>query len=185
MTDIPLVDETWGFPALVTFDPLQREASLKIWAGMSISFDAVQDHSHAIPSATEAHPAETVPLAGGSSSGNAGVADAEARDDAKTPPEVALTYVEDLHVLIGPDIDNLVDRTVDIRRQLQSMRPTQEDWSKLGGGPTQPDHALVKKGTGLVRLDFLPNVSFTEGEYVIQLQVTSGGGRIHYNLYIE
>jgi hypothetical protein len=99
--------------------------------------------------------------------------------------EEALTYVDDLQVLIGPDPDNLVNRTADIRRQIQSVRPTQEDWSKLGGGPTQPNHAFVKRGTGLIRLDFLPDVSFSEGEYVIRLLVASGGGRIHYNLYVE
>jgi len=115
----------------------------------------------------------------------AGVADISARNDAATPPEVALTYVDDLRVLMGPDTDNLADLTDDIRRQLQATRPTQEDWSRLGRGPTEPDHAFIKKGTGLIRLDFLPNVSFAEGEYVIQLQVASGGGRIHYNLYVE
>ncbi len=123
----------------------------------------------------------------GSSSGvdPAGISDLTARDDAPTNPEKALTYVDDLQVWIGPDIDSLVNRTEDIRRQLQSIRPSQEDWSKLGEGPTKPDHALIKKGTGLIRLDFLPTVSFSEGEYVIDLRVASGGGRIHYNLYIE
>lgn len=123
----------------------------------------------------------------GSSSGvgSAGVSDLTARNDAPIKPEKALTFVDDLQVWIGPDIDSLVNRTEDIRRQLQSMRPSQEDWNKLGEGPTKPDHAFIKKGTGIIRLDFLPTVSFSEGEYVIDLRVASGGGRIHYNLYIE
>jgi hypothetical protein len=99
--------------------------------------------------------------------------------------EKALTFVEDLQVLIGSDIDNLVNRTEDIRRQIQSARPSQEDWNKLGEGAAKPHHALIDKGTQAIQLDFLPNVTFAEGEYLIELRVANGGGRILYNLYVE
>jgi len=44
---------------------------------------------------------------------------------------------------------------------------------------------LVADGTQEIKLDFLPNVAFDEGEHVIEFTVTSGGGRILYNLYVE
>jgi hypothetical protein len=31
----------------------------------------------------------------------------------------------------------------------------------------------------------LPNLAIGPGEYVIQLAVRSGGGRVHFNLYVE
>ena len=56
---------------------------------------------------------------------------------------------------------------------------------KLGNG--RSDHPLVSKGTGPIKLDFLPGVSFTEGQHVIELSVKGdgNGGRILYHLYVE
>ncbi|OGW40210.1 MAG: hypothetical protein A2010_04365 [Nitrospirae bacterium GWD2_57_9] len=99
--------------------------------------------------------------------------------------EKALTYVDDLQVWLGPDEDHLVNHTKDIRLQLQSARPSDQDWSKLGEGPMKPNHPLIEKGTGAIQLDFLPNVAFAQGEYLMELRVASGGGRILYNLYVE
>lgn len=105
-----------------------------------------------------------------------------------TPPKYTahsgspLTYVDNLQVLIGPDTSRVVNHTNDIVNQLRAAQPT-ETWDKLGNGGG--GHALAVKGTGEIKLDFLPNVAFTEGEYVIELRVNSGGGRILYNLYVE
>lgn len=109
----------------------------------------------------------------------AGIVDVNARTGKN---ENALTYADDLQIWIGKTIDDAQNKTVDVRRQLQAAQST-EDWSKLGGG--SESHALAAKGTGAIRLDFLPGVDFTAGEYIIELRVASGGGRILYNLYIE
>jgi len=74
------------------------------------------------------------------------------------------------------------DQTAAILTQLQDGRPAQ-DWTRFGDGTA--GHALVADGTQEIKLDFLPNVAFDEGEHVIEFTVTSGGGRILYNLYVE
>lgn len=158
-----------------------REASLSIWASLRFIWLLGGKHSHSIPSSTDPEPAKSIALSGGGSSQAAGVTDKDARSGSA---EQALTYVDDLQVLIGPNINNLVNYTQDILWQLRAASAVQ-DWGKLGGGPLAPNHALIEKGTGPIRLDFLPGLAFTEGEYVIQLQVMSGGGRILYNLYVE
>jgi hypothetical protein len=115
----------------------------------------------------------------GSSSGvaNAGVTD-------PAPPAYTghtgapLTFLDNLQVSIDGN-----DQTTAILTQLQDSRPATEDWSKLGHGGAFPD-PLVDPGTGPIRLDLLP-VVFDENEHVIELSVSSGGGRILYNLYVE
>ena len=96
-----------------------------------------------------------------------------------------LGFVDGVRVLI-----NGVDQTNDILGQLADSNPA--DWppgSKLGDG--SGNHALVLKGTGPIRLDFLPDLYFIEGEYYIELRVPvpangkANGGRLLYNLYIE
>ena len=93
-----------------------------------------------------------------------------------------LTYVDDLQVLIGESVPGLKNKTKDI---LDQLRDAQQGfvWDKLGDGKS--NHVLALEGTGAIRLDFLPDVTFTDREYVIDLRVASGGGRILYNLYIE
>jgi hypothetical protein len=104
-----------------------------------------------------------------------------------------LTFVNDLQISIGRTA-NLVNRTLDIRRQLAGVRPGV--WSDNAGNPKtlgdgSGNHELVMNGTGPIRLDFLPSTSFTEDEYCIELSVDvrannqPNGGRILYNLYIE
>ena len=123
--------------------------------------------------------------------GSAGVTDTaySARGgDAQDPPHPInnpikpLTYVDDLQVLIGESVPGLKNKTKDI---LDQLRDAQQGlvWDKLGDG--ESNHVLALEGTGAIRLDFLPDVTFTDREYVIDLKVTSGGGRILYNLYIE
>ena len=106
---------------------------------------------------------------GNSSLGFAGASDQPARTGVK-----ALTYVTDLQVAI----DNR-PVTQDIINQLKG---TDSTWSKLGDSA----HSL-KDGTGEIKLDFLPGVSFLEGEHLIEFSVSGdgNGGRILYNLYVE
>jgi hypothetical protein len=131
-------------------------------------------------------------------------ADAGVTDPSPAPPKpqlytarsgAPLQFVDDLQVSIGTKIDNLKAYTTPIREQIETARPSQEDWSKLGEA-SNPNHPFVVNGTGAIRLDFLPSInSFTEGEYVIELWVPAktdaagqpvpNGGRILYNLYVE
>jgi hypothetical protein len=104
--------------------------------------------------------------------GPAGVTDVNA--DSGRP---ARTYIDNLQISINGN-----DQTASIQTQLQDANPT-EDWTKLGDGTAS--HALVVNGTGEIKLDFLSGARFLEGEHVIELSVTSGGGRILYNLYVE
>jgi hypothetical protein len=96
-----------------------------------------------------------------------------------------LEFVDGMQVLV-----NGVDMTNDILGQLSDANST--DWpsgSKLGDGSS--NHQFVLKGSGPIRLDFLPDLYFTEGEYYIELRIPrpadgkANGGRVLYNLYIE
>jgi hypothetical protein len=127
---------------------------------------------------------------GNSGIGPAGVSDATARSGTNIK---ALTYVDDLKVEIdGHDV------TKDIVNQLRNADPrwsalTVQD-SKLGNGGG--GHPFVENtngdltghgGTGEIKLDFLPGITFLEGEHLIELSVSGdgNGGRILYNLYVE
>ncbi|MBS0157860.1 MAG: hypothetical protein JSS26_04670 [Nitrospira sp.] len=156
--------------------------SLRNWADMSINFDSVADHAHSIPASSDTDPAKTIPLSGMGRSSDEGVDNIQARSSSSANQQQALTFVSNLQVLIGPDISRLVNHTNDIVTQLRAAQPT-ETWDQLGNGGG--GHALAVKGTSEIKLDFLPNIAFTEGEYVIELRVNGGGGRILYNLYVE
>lgn len=150
---------------------------------MQISFEPILPHIHEIPTSTQPDPAKTIPLSGSGSSSSAGVSDVSARIDSQTNPEEALTFVNDLQVFIGENIAGLKNKTSDILNQLQDAQPS-VTWSQLGNGNS--NHILTEEGTGAIRLDFLPDICFFEDrEYLIELRVASGGGRVLYNLYIE
>jgi hypothetical protein len=108
-----------------------------------------------------------------------------------------LEFVDNLQIFVGP-VENTINRTVDIRQQLADANPT--EWKDSTGGPKglgdgSKNHVLAMSGTGTIRLDFLPNLSFSEGEYAIEFKLTANpdstdkmlanGGRIHYCLYVE
>ncbi|HSH78802.1 MAG TPA: hypothetical protein VLA19_09765, partial [Herpetosiphonaceae bacterium] len=98
------------------------------------------------------------------------------------PSGAPLTYIRGLQVWIDGD-----NKTDDILSQLQNAQPT-ENWTELGDGAG--NHVLTMKGTGEIKLDFLPGVTFDEGEHCIELRAPaipnkSNGGRILYNLYVE
>jgi hypothetical protein len=136
-------------------------------------------HSHSIPLATNPDPQKTIPLSGTGSADPAGVVDEIARPGAANK---ALTFVDDLQVYIGRDPNNLVRVTDDILRQLIASQPS-NNWDKLGDGKS--GHRFANEGSGEIKLHYLPGVTFSEGEYIIELRVTSGGGRVHFNLYVE
>ena len=107
--------------------------------------------------------------------------------------EPPLTYINDLQVFI----DGL-DVTANIMEQLASKprwKSLKDDDKKLGNGfsnhpiivseDEKTSYSKEEQGTGAINLDFLPNISFTEGEHWIDLSVKDGGGRIQYNLYVE
>jgi len=102
-----------------------------------------------------------------------------------------LTFVEGLEIWIGRENENPLPRTPEVLRQLSDA--AQMDWgnkTRLGDGGGATD-VLQNKGTGPIRLDFLPGIYFTEGQHFIELRVPSktgnqpNGGRILYNLYVE
>ncbi|MEO8339278.1 MAG: hypothetical protein ABI604_06095 [Nitrospirota bacterium] len=100
----------------------------------------------------------------------------------------ALTFVDDLQVAIDgiPVTDAIIAQ----------LKDADANWSansqdKLGNGsvnhPLVMDPITRKGGTGEIKLDFLPNIYFLDGEHSIELSVEGdgNGGRILYNLYVE
>ena len=138
--------------------------------------DASSDHTHAFRTAA---------------AGFAGV-----NDPSPSPPATQLyssrtgaplSFVNDLQIFIGKSGTQLDNKTPAILSQLRAAQST-TTWPRLGlgtGSSTSPIDTLATDGTGEIKLDFLPDIAFTEGEYVIELRVLSGGGRILYNLYVE
>jgi hypothetical protein len=157
---------------------------LKTRIGLDISINDEGVHSHFIPQAktqpnilsdNEGPPSHTHTVVATAVS-NPGAIGTRVRDG------VAFSFVDDLQVFIGKSVDGLQNKTIPILAQLRDAQPS-VTWDQLGNGNS--NHVLAQQGTGTIRLDFLPGVSFEEGEHVIDLRVVSGGGRIHYNLYIE
>lgn len=172
-----------GVPLPLPVEHIENILSNEDEVNMRISFDALPKHIHSIPTSTQPDLAKTIPLLGSGSSSTAGVSDVLARSDSEAKLENAHTFVKDLEIWIGENISGLENKTMDILNQLQDAQPS-ATWDQLGNG--NGNHILVEKGTGAIRLDFLPKTSFAEGhEYLIELRVASGGGRILYNLYIE
>ncbi len=99
-----------------------------------------------------------------------------------------LTYFDDLRIAIDG-----VDRTALIIEQIidSVADQTQKDaWKqKLGDGTGS--HPLVEETIDAVpiRLNFLPQVRFVEGQHVIEFSLPpnseANGGKLYYNLYIE
>ncbi len=93
-----------------------------------------------------------------------------------------LSYVGDLHVYIdGKPVTTAI---------VEQLKGGDSNWSGNSGdklGDRTSSHPLVTRGTGPIRLDFLPAMRFDLGEHFIELSVTGdgNGGRILYNLYVE
>ena len=105
-----------------------------------------------------------------------------------------LKYIENLEIWFGRNDSDPINKTEEIKGQLAARAPI--DWANKELGNGLHDHVLVKKGTGPIRLDFLPGLSFSEGEYYLELRspgkldaagnrTIPNGGRILYNLYVE
>lgn len=180
-------------------NPIGNQAQQEIWArhsatdimshlNVDLSFRGGEHiHTFAPNTPTGSFPQQTlshVPTGASSSdSHGAGVAD-------PSPPAYSarngapLTYVDNLQVQIGKNVHQLENKTEAILRQLRAAQ-TSLTWDQIGRGSANPNHPLIENGTGPIKLDFLPGVAFTEGEYLIELSVASGGGRVLYNLYVE
>lgn len=103
------------------------------------------------------------------------------KDERKLRKGPQYSYLRDLRVFI----DNR-DCTTDIIKQIAIARP--HIWANVPElGDTQNTHPFVEHGTGLIRLDVLAGVDFSEGEHKIELKVAGDGtgGSVHYNLYVE
>ncbi|MFZ2162578.1 MAG: hypothetical protein WAW02_10205 [Sideroxyarcus sp.] len=99
-------------------------------------------------------------------------------------------YFADIQIAIDG-----VDRSIEIRDQIMdsvSDADQKRAWqNRLGTGAD--NHPLAHKDIEAVpiRLDFLPHVTFGEGQHVIEFFVgptpggEANGGKIHYNLYVE
>lgn len=99
-----------------------------------------------------------------------------------------LTFVDNLQIAIDG-----VDRTTAIRDQIVDSVPgSQKPAWQLGLGDGTSNHPLANPAIDAVpiRLDFLPHVTFSEGQHVIEFSVglgsngTANGGKVLYNLYI-
>lgn len=110
-----------------------------------------------------------------------------------------LTFVSALRVCLGlaGNVTQVPNRTAEIQQQLADAN--RANWVDGAGNPKalgdgSENHVLSLSGTGPIRLDFLPGMTFAEGEYCIELKVdakteagkrVANGGKILYNLYIE
>jgi hypothetical protein len=139
-------------------------ADLNIRLGMHITHDE-PGHDHTIGAGEKTKEAGQRPdhthTATGSI-GNAGV-------NMPSRTGAAHTYVSSLKIILDG-----TDYTTAIINRL--------GWDKLGDGTS--GHVLVQEGTGPIQLELL-GADLIEGEHTLELKVTSGGGRILYNLYVE
>lgn len=193
LTLSPQVLPTITFPAPLnqlsfdgaTFNNLSGENVLAR-VNMIITMGDVPDHPHPIPAHdTELDGAGSYDLSTIAGLGPAGVNDPPGtggRFSARSGPP--LEHLYGLRI----EIDGK-DQTAGILQQLRDARPQQEDWTRLGDGSS--NHVLALKGSGPIKLDFLPNVAFGEGEHTITFRLLPrpdgrrNGGRIAYNLYVE
>ena len=133
------------------------------------------------------------PISGSGTSGETGVANPLNPASTKARGGTPLTYVSGLQIAI-----NGLDRTTAIQDQIVDSVPgAQKPAWQLGLGNGASNHPLANEAFDAIsiRLDFLPHVTFAEGQHVIELSVprildgngnpVPNGGRIHYNLYIE
>jgi len=110
--------------------------------------------------------------------------------DNGTVPRVGdvLTFLGSLDI----SIDGRPPSTTAVLEQIRAMPSTADPnaWNSLGNGAS--NSAFVLNGTGPIRLDFLPDTNFDEGEHFIEFSVPldpttkkANGGKVIYNLYIE
>ncbi|HEY5186814.1 MAG TPA: hypothetical protein VIM19_18375 [Actinomycetes bacterium] len=105
------------------------------------------------------------------------VASAGAGTDPLSPVRAGAPYAFFRELRI--ELDN-VDITDQVRTQVQAR--STDDWTRLGDG--SQTHPLVVAGTG--EIDLLQITSdLGPREHTLKLVPTSGGGTLHYNLYVE
>jgi hypothetical protein len=75
-----------------------------------------------------------------------------------------------------------VDITTQVLDQVRARRPSSEDWTQLGDG--SQGHAMVVSGTGEIDLLQL-GLDLGPRPHTLEFIPTTGGGQLHYNLYVE
>lgn len=198
------VGSNWGFSFVLRGGPGPTEPTLLTRVETAGSIIG-GDHTHSIDSNDPNKSALTEPTQisfehthTASPTGNlrpAGVSDQQARSDDPQKSEKALTFVNDLKIYIGkvdadgrrPNSGPNNDYTSLILNHLKNVQPgIYGSKTKLGEGDGSENDPLAMYGTGPIPLDSLSNnLSFSEGQYYIDLIVRDGGGRILYNLYVE
>lgn len=146
--------------------------SLNNTVGLQVSEEAAHTHRIAAGATTDTAPGLAAHTHGFSSM----TADEfGSQPSAHTGP--ALSYVDGLQIFYdGTDI------TPAVLQQLSGRDPANWGGQQLGDG-TQ-NHVLVQTGTGAIELHRIVN-ELGPGPHVIELRVGTGGGKIHYNLYVE
>lgn len=107
-------------------------------------------------------------------SASAGAPDRLARTGA------SLKYLDDLQILHVRN-GTKSNITPQVLAQLRG-RDGPNAWDKLGNG--KDNHSFVTAGTGEIDLTRL-GLDFGLGEHQLVLSAPAGGGRVHYNLYVE
>jgi hypothetical protein len=85
------------------------------------------------------------------------------------------TFFSDLKISLDTN-----DITAAVLKQIQGRNPG-ADWSQFGSG--NQTHAFVVSGTGEIDLLQL-GVDLGPSQHVLEFTVGSGGGQLHYNLYL-
>jgi len=103
--------------------------------------------------------------------------------------QIALKFVSDLQIDLTPGMGSTeVPLTEAV---LEQIRYSSSAWDNVRLGDGNDGHVFETKGTGPIRIDLLPGVVLSEGEYAIRLSAPAtedmprNGGRIHFNLYVE
>ncbi|MCI4567330.1 hypothetical protein [Lysobacter sp. CFH 32150] len=111
--------------------------------------------------------------------------------DHKITSSAANTGVTDISTRTGTSRSHLkalqvsfdgTDITAQILVQLEALNPG--NWAELGDGGS--NHELVKNGTGPIDLRQIDGVDLSPGtSHTLIFAVASGGGQLHYNLYVS
>ena len=157
---------------------------------MSIILDGESDHTHSIPGVTNPFPLQEIPLSGSAIADPSGITDPSKPKYSARYRKSPLSFFKKLSIAIDG-----TDRTSDILSQILDYVADSNQkarWSNgIGDGTSSHPIADIALDSVPIRLDFLPSVSFGEGEHVITFSLKplsngdANGGKIHYNLYIE
>jgi hypothetical protein len=185
-TDKQLSSDTVEFESLVHFgDP--NDYCVRMWddanGAQPTNLTALShfrarniEHDHAIAAGTLTDPAGAVPAH--SHTFTTESMDAVGQSPGAPRGTAAYSYFGDLKIeLDGTDITENV---------LAQLKASGTDWPTVRlGADGDNTHVLVTKGTGDIDLLRLPGVDLVPGAHALKFTPSSGGGQLHYNLYVE